>query len=82
MRPETLSPLTADEHRELGRELQVAHRRLAELANVVVGIYGPNNQAAFSFARLVEDIDRLRRDLQAQAVQDLPGMPVDGFYVE
>ena len=80
MRPETRSPLSLEEHRELGQEVRATALRLAQLATLVRSVYGPNNQAAFGFARVVEDIERLRGDLQAQAAADLPGFAVEGFY--
>jgi len=64
----------------MGRELQAAHARLKELYKVVVDIYGPNNHASFTFLRIVENLDRLCQDLQAQAAIDLPGFSVDGLY--
>jgi hypothetical protein len=48
---------------------------------VVVGVYGPNNQASFTFLKVAENLGRLCQDLQAQAAQDLPGYSVDGFYL-
>jgi hypothetical protein len=81
MRRESLVPLTLEEHRELGAEIRATAARLKELADVVIGVYGPNNQAAFGFQRLVETLERLQKDLQAQASRDLPGVPVDRFYV-
>ena len=82
MRPQTLVPLTLEEHRELGRELRSTNARLQELCKVVVGVYGPNTQAAFTFLKVADSLDRLCQDLQAQAAQDLPGVPVDGIYFQ
>ncbi len=81
MRTEAPSPLTADEHRELGREIKATAARLQELQKLVDSVYGPNNQSSFSFRRTVESLERLQNDLQAQAAADLPGFLVDGFYV-
>ena len=81
MRPETSIPLTLEEHRELSREVRAARARLRELCNVVVGVYGPNNRAAFSFLKITDAMERLSQDLQAQVAQDYPGSSVDDFYV-
>jgi hypothetical protein len=81
MRPETSTPLTLEEHRELSREVRAARARLRELCNVVVGVYGPNNRAAFSFLKITDAMERLSQDLQAQVAQDYPGSSVDDFYL-
>ena len=81
MRPETSTPLTLEEHRELSREVRAARARLRELCNVVVGDYGPNNRAAFSFLKITDAMERLSQDLQAQVAQDYPGSSVDDFYL-
>jgi hypothetical protein len=81
MRPETSIPLTLEEHRELSREVRAARARLRELCNVVVGVYGPNNRAAFSFLKITDAMERLSQDLQAQVAQDYPGSSVDDFYL-
>ena len=81
MRPETSTPLTLEEHRELSREVRAARARLRELCNVVVGVYGPNNRAAFSFLKITEAMERLSQDLQAQVAQDYPGSSVDDLYL-
>jgi hypothetical protein len=81
MRPETSTPLTLEEHRELSREIRVARARLRELCNVVVGVYGPNNRAAFSFLKITEGMERLCQDLQAQVSQDYRGQGVDDLYL-
>jgi len=80
MRPGTLIPLTLEEHRELGAEVRTVRLRLRQLCDLVVGVYGPNNQAAFTFLKAVETLDRLNQDLRGQAVQDLPGYPTDQLY--
>jgi len=80
MRPRVQNPLTLEEHRELGREVRAACARLHELCNLVVAVYGPNTQAAFTFLKVAEHMDRLCKDLQAQAELDCPGFPIDGFY--
>ena len=81
MRPETSIPLTLEEHRELSREVRAARARLRELCNVVVGVYGPNNRAAFSFLKITEGMERLCQDLQAQVSQDYRGQDVDDLYL-
>ena len=43
-------------------------------------VYGANNQAAFSFSKTAEALDRLCVDLQAQAARDWPGYHTDGIY--
>ncbi len=55
--------------------------RLRAVAAVVASVYGPANPAAYRFQRLLEGFERLQRDMQAQAAQDLPGAPVQGFYI-
>ena len=80
MRLGTSIPLTLEEHRELGTEIRNTRVRIRQLCDLVVGVYGPNSQAAFTFLRAVEDLDRLNLELRAQAAQDLPGFPVDKLY--
>ena len=81
MRQQAPVPLTLEEHRELGREMRAANARLQELCKVVVSVYGPNNQASFTFLKVAENLGRLCQDLQAQAAQDLPGYSVEGLYL-
>ena len=80
MRPGNPIPLTLEEHRDLGAEIHAARVRLRHLCELVVGVYGPHSPASFSFEKAVESLDRLHRDLRAQAMQDLPGFPVDKLY--
>lgn len=80
MRQGTPIPLTFEEHRELGGEIRKARAKLHQLCDLVVAVYGPNNQAAFTFAKAVEAVDRLSLDLKAQAQSDLPGYPTDSLY--
>jgi len=80
MRPGTFIPLTLEEHRELGAEIRSARLRLRQLCELVVGVYGPNNQAAFTFLKAVENLDRLAEDLRGQAAHDLPGYPTGDLY--
>jgi hypothetical protein len=81
MRPQMPVPLTLEEHMELGRELRQTRARLHELSLVVTDVYGPRNQAAFTFQKLAEAMDRLCGDLEAQAAEDLPGQSVAGLYL-
>ncbi len=80
MPPINPSPLTLEEHRELGGELRRARVRLHELCVLVASLYGPNNHAAFSFQKVADAVDRLCADLEAQAAHDWPGYKTDGFY--
>lgn len=80
MRSESQMPLTLEEHREMSRELRRTNARLRELCGVVADAYGANHRAAFTFAKVVESMDRLCKDMQAQAAQDCPG-DSDHFYV-
>jgi hypothetical protein len=54
---------------------------MRELCQLVVNVYGPNNQAAFTFQKAAEAVDRLCNDLQAQAAQDYPGYPIGSLYI-
>lgn len=81
MRPQTPLPLTMEEHIELGRELLLTRARMRELCDLVVGVYGPQNRAAFSFQKAADALDRLCGDLQAQAAEDLPDCKLDGLYL-
>jgi len=80
MRRQVTVPLTLEEHRELGAEMRAVNGRLQALCELVVSVYGPNTQAAFSFMKAAEQINRLCQDLQTQADKDCPGFPTDGLY--
>ena len=80
MRPESLNPLTLEEHRELGAELRGMRSRLHELSALVMEVYGPQNRAAFDFVKIAESMDRLCQDIEAQAGHDWPGHPTRGLY--
>ena len=80
MRPAESIPLTVQEHRELGAELRKARTRIHELGALVTEVYGTNNQAAFSFSKASEALERLCADMQAQAALDWPDYRTDGFY--
>ena len=81
VRTENPISLTIDEHRELGREMKATAKRLRVLCDLVVGVYGPNNRAAFSFLKAIDAIDRLEQDLATQAMHDLPGYPSNDLYL-
>ena len=74
MRPQTPVPLTLEEHRELSQELLRTRSRLRELAAMIADVYGAQNRAASAFQQLTEDVDQLCGALEAQAVEDVPGM--------
>ena len=80
MHSETVNPLTLEEHRELGRELNAMNARMRELCQLVVAVYGPNNQASFTFAKTAESLERLCQDMQSQLAGDYPGYSVGKFY--
>jgi hypothetical protein len=75
------NPLTMDEHRELARELHAAGARLRELCSLVVGLYGVESRAGFSFLRAAESVDRLRHELQTQAALDWPETSPEQLYL-
>jgi hypothetical protein len=70
-----------EEHQELSREIRAMNTRLQELARMVIQVYGPQNQAAFTFQRTAESMARLCQDMRAQALRDLPGYTLDGLYL-
>jgi hypothetical protein len=74
------TPLTLQEHRELSLELKAARARLAQLCQLVLAVYGPNNHAAFTFAKAIEALDRLSTDMRSQAGHDCSGAPIDDLY--
>jgi len=75
-----LNPLSYDEHRELGREMQKSRARLLQLGSVATTIYGVQSRTAFHFQKVNDAMDRLSEELQAQAEQDCPGLGAAGFY--
>ena len=81
MRPETPDPLTSEEHRQLGQELRAANARMRQLCDLVVGVYGPNNGAAFSFQKAAEAMERLCHDMETQASRDLADYSSQTFYL-
>jgi hypothetical protein len=80
MRPEPLNPLTFDEHRDFGREIQKTKARLVEFAGMVAGIYGPQSRSTFAFRKLTEAMDRAVAEIQAQADHDWPGLNAGQLY--
>ena len=80
MRQERLNPLTFEEHREFGQELQNTKARLIQLASVVGGVYGPASRSTFAFSKLVEALERVSSEMQAQAELDCPGLNAGEFY--
>ena len=64
----------------MGRELKQARIKLNELAALVAEVYGPQNHAAFTFQKIIDALDSLSEDMQAQAAEDLRGQAVEGFY--
>jgi hypothetical protein len=80
MRHDALNPLTFEEHREFGREIQKAKVRLQHFAGMVAGIYGPQSRSTFAFRKLMEAMERTAVEMQAQAEQDCPGLHAGDFY--
>jgi hypothetical protein len=76
----TLNPLSFDEHRELGLEIQKSRAKLLHLGSVATSVYGKQSRAAFHFQKVTDAMDRLSEELQAQAEQDCPGLGAAGFY--
>ena len=61
--------------------MKATAQRLRALCELVVGLYGPGNRAAFSFLKALEAIEHLEQDLATQAMQDLPGYPSNDLYL-
>jgi hypothetical protein len=80
MRPEALNPLTYEEHREFGQEIQNTRARMLQLASMVAGIYGPQSRPTFAFRKLTEAVERVAAEMEAQAELDCPGLDAGGFY--
>jgi hypothetical protein len=62
--------------------MKATAKRLRALCDLVVGVYGPANRAAFSFLKAMEAIALLEQDLMTQAMRDLPGYPSNDLYLE
>jgi len=75
-----LNPLSYEEHRELGLELQKSRAKLLHLGSVAATVYGKQSRAAFQFQKVNDAIDKLCDELQAQAEQDCPGLDASSFY--
>ena len=73
-------PLTFEEHRELGEEIQKTRKRLLQLSRMLLEAYGTNNRSAFECEKLNEAIVQLMRELAKQAVADCPGRQAEGLY--
>jgi hypothetical protein len=80
MRPDAVNPLTYEEHREFGRELQKTRSRLLQLGSLVAGIYGPQSASAFAFQKTAEAMDRMASEMGAQAERDCPGLNAGRLY--
>ena len=63
----------------MSREMRQVTRRLRALCELVVGVYGPQSRAAFSFLRTLEDVERLNQDLNTQSIHD--GYPGNDLYL-
>jgi hypothetical protein len=61
--------------------MQVTALRLRAMCELLVGVYGPANRAAFSFLKAMEAIELLQQDLATQAMHDLPGYPSNDLYL-
>ena len=79
--PDNSSPLTQEEHQDLGRELRASEARLRELCDLALEVYGPNHRVSFSFQKLLDAIARLRSDLEAQLDKEFPGYNGDNPYL-
>ena len=75
----SLVHLTQDEHEEIGREVAAACRRMQAVATLLVQVYGPSSNTAFSAVKARDALLRFQRDLQHQASVDLPGKNIDGI---
>lgn len=65
----------------MGREMSAINARLRELSQLFVTVYGPNNQASFTFLKTAESMERLCHDLQSQVTLDHPGYSVERIYL-
>jgi hypothetical protein len=73
-------PLTFEEHRDLGQELQKTRRHLLQLSRMVLEVYGANNRCSFAFEKVNEAVDRLTEELARQAVAECPGTDAETLY--
>jgi len=77
---QVLNPLSYEEHRELGQEIQKSRAKLLHLGSVATSVYGKQSRAAFQFQKVNDAIDRLCDEMSAQADQDCPGLDASSFY--
>jgi hypothetical protein len=78
--PPVVNPLTFEEHRELGQEILKARARLLQLSSVVGGVYGAQSRVAFQYTKMLEALDRVCLEMQAQAEIDCPGLNAASLY--
>jgi hypothetical protein len=71
--------LTREEHAQIGREVALTCRRIEEVASLLLQVYGPSSQAAFSAAKARDAMRRFHNDLQHQASVDFPGVKINGL---
>jgi hypothetical protein len=62
--------LTLEEHLELGRELKRCTSRLREISGLVIDVYGQGSRPGVSFLMAMSALERLERDMKAQAAAD------------
>jgi hypothetical protein len=65
----------------MARELRAVTVKIRELSNMAAGIYTIENRAAFSFVKAAEGLERLLREMQAQAALDCPEDHTEHLYV-
>ena len=73
-------PLTFEEHRDLGQELQKTRQRLLELSRMLLEVYGANNRSAYASEQVNQAMARLSEELARQAAADCPDKDADGLY--
>jgi hypothetical protein len=74
------NPLSLEEHRDLGQEMQKTRQHLRQISRMVLDVYGDNNRSVFAFEQLNLDMDRLIEELIKQALADCPGKQADTLY--
>lgn len=65
------APLTLDEHRELGRQLQEMHNLLVRAHVKLANGYPANSKVVNRVARATQALDSLRSELDEQALTDV-----------
>lgn len=73
-------PLTFEEHRELGQEMQKTQQRLTQLSRMVLDVYGSNNRCSFAFEKLNEAMEQVMEELEKQAIADCPAQDARALY--